>query len=141
MRLGFLMERQYAPYPKWFGTAFVRLDCAATLSPLLQHALRAENWQERESCLCTAYEHLTAMHNAVGVTEPISEPVGLFHDRPFRVAYTEKFSSALLARIADSQVKRIAEGRLIGSIDQFSDSTDLLTDARWRKTLRLLYTP
>ena len=28
MNLGFLMERQYAPYIKWFGTAFSRLDCA-----------------------------------------------------------------------------------------------------------------
>ena len=26
MVLGFLLERRYAPYPKWFGTAFERLD-------------------------------------------------------------------------------------------------------------------
>jgi len=28
---------------------------------------------------------------------------------------------------------------LIGSIDQLSDSTDLLSDPQWRKTLRKLY--
>ncbi len=42
MRLCFLMERQYAPYSKWFGTAFSRLDCAADMSPMLWKALRAE---------------------------------------------------------------------------------------------------
>ena len=26
MRLAFLIERQYAPYAKWFGTGFARLD-------------------------------------------------------------------------------------------------------------------
>ncbi|MCB0058155.1 MAG: DUF4037 domain-containing protein, partial [Caldilineaceae bacterium] len=36
MRLCFLMERQYAPYLKWFGTAFKQLPCAAELYPLLQ---------------------------------------------------------------------------------------------------------
>ncbi len=39
MRLCFLMERQYAPYPKWFGTAFQQLNAAATLTPILQQAL------------------------------------------------------------------------------------------------------
>ena len=45
MRLCFLMERQYAPYAKWFGTAFARLDCAARLLPLFEGVLRAETWQ------------------------------------------------------------------------------------------------
>ena len=31
MRLCFLLERRYAPYPKWLGTAFARLDSAATV--------------------------------------------------------------------------------------------------------------
>lgn len=35
MRLCFLMERQHAPYPKWFGTAFQQLACAAELEPIL----------------------------------------------------------------------------------------------------------
>ncbi len=35
MRLGFLMERQYAPYSKWYGSAFAFLACAARLKPHL----------------------------------------------------------------------------------------------------------
>ena len=48
MHLCFLMERQYAPYPKWFGTAFKQLSHAASLAPVLQQALSAGSWQERE---------------------------------------------------------------------------------------------
>ena len=54
MRLGFLMERQYPPYPKWFGTAFRRLACAERLLPALERTLQATTWQDtrdRGSCL------------------------------------------------------------------------------------------
>jgi hypothetical protein len=44
MRLCFLMGRQYAPYSKWFGTAFTQLACAADLSPVLWKALQTETW-------------------------------------------------------------------------------------------------
>ncbi|MFW9800762.1 MAG: DUF4037 domain-containing protein, partial [Candidatus Thorarchaeota archaeon] len=33
MKLCFLMERQFAPYVKWLGTAFSRLACASKLTP------------------------------------------------------------------------------------------------------------
>lgn len=33
MKLCFLMERQYAPYSKWFGKAFARLSCSKQLHP------------------------------------------------------------------------------------------------------------
>jgi hypothetical protein len=139
MRLCFLMERTYAPYPKWFGTAFKRLSCAAELSPPLQLALGAQAWPEREQHLIVAYEQLAAMHNALGLTEPMPERVTLFFDRPFKVITLHGFADALVRQIADPVVKRIAEFPLIGSMDQFSDSTCLLTNTHWRPTLRQLY--
>src|SRR6185503_19579973 len=48
MSLCFLMERQYAAYPKWFGTAFQQLNCASDLTPVLLRAQHAATWQERE---------------------------------------------------------------------------------------------
>lgn len=41
MRLCFLMERKYAPYSKWFGTAFAGLDCAKELNPIFKEVLQA----------------------------------------------------------------------------------------------------
>ena len=53
MSLGFLMERRYAPYPKWFGSAFARLGCAAALTPLLRELLAAPTWPERQDAART----------------------------------------------------------------------------------------
>ena len=50
------------------GTAFSRLACAAALSPLLQGALTAATWPERERHLAAAYEHAAALHNALGIS-------------------------------------------------------------------------
>jgi hypothetical protein len=139
MRLCFLIERQYPPYPKWFGTAFTQLACAADLLPVLRRAQVAETWPEREEHLATAYEYVAARHNGLGVTEPLPARIETFHGRPFRVLAFDGVEKALLARIRDPEVGRIAGERLIGSIDQFSDSTDLLTYPRWRPALRRLY--
>ena len=70
MHLCFLMERQYAPYPKWFGTAFARLACAEQVGPKLSAALGADTWQERERHLASAYEVVAEMHNALGDHRP-----------------------------------------------------------------------
>lgn len=51
MGLCFLMERRYAPYAKWFGSAFGQLPCAAHLTPILWRAQQAPTWQAREEAL------------------------------------------------------------------------------------------
>ena len=139
MRLCFLMERQYAPYPKWFGTAFKQLSHAAGLAPVLQQALSAGSWQEREEHLSTAYEYLAAWSNELGMTEMLPGKTTLFFGRPFRVIWGRKFSDAICARITDPAVRRLTQRPLIGSIDQFSDSTDLFSDPSWRMALRNLW--
>jgi hypothetical protein len=139
MRLCFLMERTYAPYPKWFGTGFKRLRCGPTLYPVLQAALAAETWQARETHLVKAYETIAAMHNALGLTEPLPEQTTSFFGRPFQVMAFHGFTEALLKQIEDPEVKRIAKRSLIGSLDLFSDNTDLVSDPRWRLWVRQLY--
>ena len=58
MRLCFLIERRYAPYSKWFGTAFRTLDAASEVGPLLEAGE-----------LGGAYEAVARRHNALGVTD------------------------------------------------------------------------
>lgn len=139
MRLGFLMERQYPPYPKWFGTAFRQLACAAELEPALQQALTARSWREREAGLVPAYQALAAMHNRLGLTERMPETVTDFFGRPFRVIARHGFSEALQAEIKDPAVQRLLTKRLIGSLDLFSDSTALAEDTPRREQVRNLY--
>jgi hypothetical protein len=138
--LCFYMERRYAPYPKWFGTAFNQLACAADLLPILTFAQTATVWQDREAALVEAYEYLARAHNALGITEPLSESAQPFFGRPFKVIFAERFAQAIVARITDPAMQGIASRRLIGSIDQFSDSTDLRSYPQWREALRRLYT-
>jgi hypothetical protein len=136
MRLCFLMEKQYAPYAKWFGTAFARRTSAEVLTPLLRGVLLAPNWLERQDFLVRAYETVATMHNALGITESLEAKASFFHERPFLVIDGERFSKAIQEKINDPVVKRIADKWLIGNVDQFSDSTDLLNEAR---SLSFLY--
>ncbi|HEX8147954.1 MAG TPA: DUF4037 domain-containing protein [Pyrinomonadaceae bacterium] len=139
MRLCFLLERTYAPYPKWFGTAFDLLHCSGELSPSLRAALAAPTWRERERHLADAYRVVAEMHNRLGITEPLPTEPRAFFGRPFRVIELHGFSARTLEQIEDGRVRRIAARRPIGGIDLFSDSTDLVSHAVWRATLRKLY--
>ncbi len=138
MQLCFLMQQTYAPYPKWFGTAYSRLACAPHLSPLLHEVLAAPTWPEREIPLCAAYEFVAQMHNDLGITEPLATAVSYFHERPYRVINADRFTIALKNAIASETVKSIPSD--IGSIDQFSHSTDLRENPKLRQRLTLLYT-
>lgn len=139
MSLCFLLEKQYAPYPKWFGTAFHQLGCAQDLAPILWRVQQADSWQERESALGEATAYLARWHNRLGITAPLPESTSSFFGRPFQVIWGGKFAEAIWARITDPEVKRIAEKGLIGNIDQFSDSTPLRSHITWRKYLRRLF--
>ncbi len=140
IRLCFLMEKQYAPYAKWFGTAFNQLKCAEELSPMLRRVLLAQTWEDRQKGLAVAYECVARMHNGLGITEPLATKISTFFGRPFLVIQLAGgFANAIRERITDESVKRIAGSGLIGSIDQFSDSTDILSDPQWRTKLRTLY--
>jgi hypothetical protein len=139
MRLCFLMERQYAPYPKWFGTAFGRLQAGPSMKALLWRALRAEHWGERDQALAEAYGAVARMHNDLGLTDPLPADVRPFHGRPFSVIFGDRFADALRARIVDPEVRAIRW--VIGTVDQWSDSTDLLEATALRPQLEALHQP
>jgi hypothetical protein len=137
MNLCFLMEKQYAPYPKWFGSAFKRLNCAQELYPLLWRAQQAPTWSERSAALSQAYEILARLHNALGISKKLPETVSSFYDRPFQVIHGGQFAQALVEQIKDPEVQRMAGQRLIGNINQWSDSVDI--GGLKREKLRKLY--
>jgi len=85
MRLCFLIERKYAPYSKWFGTAFSKLNCAPELSPIFRDVLLSLTWKEREMHLARAFRVVARMHNALRITRPIAEEVSNYFGRPYLV--------------------------------------------------------
>ena len=125
MRLCFLFERRYAPYSKWFGTAFSKLDAAEELTPLLER---------RE--LGLAYEAVARRHNALGITDPVEPTLRQYYGRPFQVIMGERFVAAALEKVQDPWLRGLPR---IGAIDQWSDSTDVLSHAALPAQLRAAY--
>ncbi|HEY3558083.1 MAG TPA: DUF4037 domain-containing protein [Kribbella sp.] len=129
MRLCFLVERRYAPYSKWFGTAFSRLPCGPSLIPLLQDVLRTSAWQQREEALRTAYRAVGELHNQRGITPPVELEVGALWGRPFEVVWGD-FPGALSAAIQDPEVRRIADRWPVGGIEQIRNVLWKASDRR-----------
>ena len=126
MRLCFLIERRYTPYSKWLGSAFRNLRIAPGLVPYLDAALKATDYPARETGLCSAYEYIARCYNQLNLTPPVDPEVRLFYKRPFRVLGGDRFAEVCLAAIHDEWLKGQP---LVGSIDQFVDSTDVLSSA------------
>lgn len=118
MRLALLMHRRYPPYSKWLGSAFARLEL-----PVADALRAATTWHAREKHLATAYSAFAEMHNRLGLTEAIDPATRPYYDRPFQVLRADRFAEALAASVSDPQLRALP---LIGAIDQFADSTDLL---------------
>ena len=127
MRMAFLLERQYAPYAKWFGSAFARLPLAAALSPLLETALRAEQWRERGEALAAAYLVLANRQVADGIGARVEPFIGPYHERPFATINADELVEATSGAIEDPVIKALP---IVGSLDQVTDLTPVLEDPR-----------
>jgi len=137
MRLCFLMERKYAPYTKWFGTAFSELECASELGPIFKDVLLSSAWKERESNFAKAYRVIARMHNALKITPPIVEDVSNYYGRPYLVFEPPDLIRDILISFTDEEVKAIKHG--LGSVNQFVDSTDQLSNNSLVKVLKAVY--
>jgi Domain of unknown function (DUF4037) len=136
MGLAFLLERTYRPYSKWVGTAFARLALAGELAPILDRVLGAADYPAREQALVEAYETLGRRHNTLGVTPTVDPTVRQFHGRPFRVLMGDRFAEACRQAVDDSWLRSLP---LVGSVDQFADSTDVLGSAARARLLSTFY--
>ena len=140
MRLCFQLERRYAPYSKWFGTAFARLECAPRMLLHLDAVLAARDWRERERHLAPAYELAARMQNALSIAPEVEPTVRHFHTRPFLVLHAERFSEAIQGAIIDRDVLALIDRvGLVGGIDQISDNVDLKANPALFAKMRAFY--
>ena len=137
MRLCFLMARKYAPYSKWFGTAFSKLECAAELSPIFRDVLSSSTWKERERHLSKAYSIIARLHNALQITPTIAEEASYYFGRPYLVFEAPNLVRHIIENITDEEVKAIRHG--LGSVNQFVDSTDQLSHNSLCEMLKVMY--
>jgi Domain of unknown function (DUF4037) len=127
MRLCFLLDRRYPPYSKWLGTAFGELAAAHALRPVMERALAAATYAEREAALVAAYRLLGEQQNVLAITPRVDPEPRPFYGRPYLVSPADDFVAACLSGIDDPGLTALAP---VGSVDQFADSTDVLARPR-----------
>jgi hypothetical protein len=136
LRLCFLLERRYAPYSKWLGSAFRELDSYDGVAAHVLDALAATEYEHRETALAAAFVAVAERHNALAGSGRVRTDLRLFHARPFRVLGSGRLVDACLERVRDPRLRALP---LVGSIDQLVDSTDVLSDPAAFVLARALY--
>ena len=124
MRLCFLYAGRYAPYSKWFGTAFSELSVPEELHATLACVLSANAIAERESALIRAQVLVAELHNASGLTELLPIRVQPYFDRDIQVIDTDAFSESTRATISDPLLRvapRIGTFSQIGNFVHLAD--------------------
>ncbi|GAB2495736.1 DUF4037 domain-containing protein [Promicromonospora xylanilytica] len=131
VRLGFLLERRWPPYPKWAGTLFARLPVAPSATGVLADALAASGWQARDAALRAACEALHERQRAVGLPTLDGPACEDFYDRPF-TGLRDGVVGTLRGAITDPEVRALAHR---GGIEQWVDDVGTLTDEDLRVRL------
>lgn len=132
MGLVFLIERRYAPYSKWLGSAFGRLPGAADLRAPLERALSAETWPDREAALAESYRLAAELQRARDVPGAVTPRIGPYFGRPFIVVNADEIAAGLRAQIGDAGLRDLA---LTGSVDQISDNAVILANPQRSRRL------
>jgi hypothetical protein len=137
MQLCFLMEQRYAPYSKWFGTGFKGLEMAALIEPNLVGALEANNYRTREQYLCRAYEICVWKFNSLDLIPQVPAQATYFYNRPFKVIHGGEIAIKLMNAIQDKGIRALPG--FIGSVNQLSESTDVISYTQVTNRLKCVY--
>lgn len=139
MEMGYLQERRYRPYAKWFGSGFAELSANATLGPVIDEALTEHPTIQRDGPLQQALLYLGKRHNALGISEPVIPAIDDFavnvNDavRPYPVLNTAAFIDAVVEAITDVGLRNLPR---VGAIDQLTHADDALINfSTWPRSI------
>ena len=136
MRLCFLYRETYAPYSKWFGTAFERLDVDSELKRRVRLALESPDVESREEHLVRAQALTADLHNQSGVTEPVAYRIESYFGRDIRVIFADKFAE----KTADTLQGTPLEGvPLIGTLSQIGNLSAVADEVRYSRHIAAFY--
>ena len=135
MRLCFLYCRQYAPYSKWFGTAFQQLPIPQELKDAIGAAVAATDTAQREDNLVRAQQLTAQLHNSLGVTEAVPAEIVPYFGRDIKVIYADKIAHIVRGHVQGA----LASAPLIGSLSQVANFTTLYEDIPLRRRVEGLY--
>ncbi|MGQ7298322.1 DUF4037 domain-containing protein [Quadrisphaera sp. KR29] len=137
VHLGFVLERRWAPYPKWAGVLFARLPRAGAAAPGLGRALAAQRWQDREAGLADALRVLHDLQREQGLPVPRAA-VEPFWGRPY-LGVPEDAAERLRAGVTDPLLRALPPG--VGAVEQWVESVDVLTHPDRRRAVTDAWRP
>lgn len=136
MRLAFLYCRTYAPYSKWFGTAFARLPIDTEIKERIRLALTAPDIETREEHLVNAQLLMAKFHNQLGITEPVSVSIENYFDRKILVIWADRLALAVAKLLEGTSFEGMP---LVGSLSEVANFTALTEQPRFRRELEVFY--
>jgi len=137
MRLCFLYCRQYAPYSKWFGTAFGKLPIGDEIKQEINLALSANDLAQREHHLVAAQVLVAHLHNASSVTAPVEVRIQPYFGRDIQVIFADRIADAIAENLKSTPFE---DAPTIGSLSQVGNFTAITDNPKYRKSIRRLYT-
>ncbi len=137
MRLCFLYKDTYAPYSKWFGTAFSRLEVDGKFKKLINQVLAADNLTEREKMLVEAQAFAADLHNASGLTGFVDYRIENYFGREIKVIFADKFAEAAARLLEGTAFENVP---LIGTLSQVGGISSIMDEEKYDKQIMGLYT-
>ena len=136
MRLCFLYCSQYAPYSKWFGTAFSRLPIDERVKTAIHAALTAGNITDREQNLVRAQKLVADLHDTFGITKPICAKIQSYFGRDILVIFADRIAEAIAEKLHHTPLAGLP---LIGTFSEVANFTVLSDDPALRNRIRNFY--
>lgn len=136
MRLCFLYKDTYAPYSKWFGTAFNHLAIDESIKQTIQAALSANVLSEREDNIVKAQATVADMHNAIGLTDVVDYEIESYFGRDIKVIFADKFAEITAEKLKGTALENVP---LIGTLSQFGGLSSFADEKEFYPQIMRLY--
>lgn len=132
MRLCFLYQDTYAPYSKWFGTAFRRLEIDKKIQQTIDSALSASLLSDREEGLVEAQALVADLHNARGLTPFVDYKIENYFGRNIKVIFADKFAEATMLQLKGTAFENLP---LIGTLSQIGGVASIVDEKKFLSCL------
>lgn len=136
IRLCFLYKDTYAPYSKWFGTAFNKLDIDENIKTKINAALKVNDLTERENSLVEAQALVADLHNTSGLTDKVDYSVESYFGRDIKVIFADKFADVAVERLKGTAFENISP---IGTMSQFGGLSDFADEKAYYEQIKKIY--
>ncbi len=136
MRLCFLYQDTYAPYSKWLGTAFSRLDIDGRIKQAIAGALSADRLSDREKRIVEAQAFVADLHNTSRLTRFVYYQIENYFGRNIKVIFADKFVDATMQQLKGTAFENVP---LIGTLSQIGGVSSIVDEKERFKQITGLY--